>query len=227
MRRFLRVAALGVVLGLLLVLLQHTLGMETGPFLRGYGIAAVTVLGVALLCNILYNDRYRKKVQAAAALLEAGKAAEYIHTIEGLLQTPRGRQLKNLLRLNLTAGYCDLKDYHKAIQILEELEQEPLRGVVRMIQRLNLCVCCFYAGQDARALAVYDASDGIFAPYRGGAAYGKNLAVVDMLADIRRGRYDRARELLATARENWNDGRIAADFDYIEKLLEEQDHTKE
>lgn len=220
MKRFLKVIAFGVVLGLVLVVVQHLLHIETGAFLRGYFIGAGTILAAAAVCNVLYNLSFRKKIQQAALLLEAGKPDEYITTVEKLVKTAMGKQLKNLLRLNLTAGYCDKKEYDKAIALLEELEDARLQGAVRMIQRLNLCLCYFYTGRDDRAMAVYDASDALFAPYRGGAAYGKNLAVADMLADIQKGRYDDARQLLETARKNWNNPRIAADYDYIEKLLE-------
>lgn len=222
MKHFLKVIAFGAALGLVLVVVQQLLRIETGTFLRGYFIGAATILAAAAVCNILYNLRFRKKIQQAALLLEEGKPDEYITAVEQLVRTARGRQLKNLLRLNLTAGYCDKKEYSKAIALLEELEDARLQGAVRMIQRLNLCLCYFYTGRDDRAMAVYDASDALFAPYRGGAAYGKNLAVVDMLADIQKGRYDDVRQLLETARKNWNNPRIAADYDYIEKLLEEK-----
>lgn len=222
MKRFVKVIAFGVALGLGLVALQHALKMETGAFLQGYWLGAATLLVVVALCNLCYNLRYQKRVRQAAALLEEGKADEYITTVEGLLRTAKGEQLKNLLRLNLTAGYCDKKEFQKAIDLLEELEDARLQGPVRMIQRLNLCICYFYTNRDDQAMKVYDASDDLFAPYRGGAAYGKNLAVLDMLADIQKGQYDDARELLETARKNWNNPRIAADYDYIEKLLEEK-----
>lgn len=222
MKRFVRVIAFGVALGLAMVALQHALKMETGTFLQGYWLGAATLLVVAALCNICYNLRYRKKVQQAVVLLEEGKADEYITRLEGLIRTAKGEPLRNLLRLNLTAGYCNKKEYQKAIDLLETLEDARLRGAVRMIQRLNLCMCYFYTGRDDQAMKVYEASDDLFAPYRGGAAYGKNLAVLDILADIQKGRYDDARELLETARRNWNNPRIAADYDYIEKLLEEK-----
>lgn len=220
MKRFLQISVFAVTLGLVMTALQFLLDWELGAFLRGYWIGTGTILLAAMILNLRYRGRYRQSLREAAALLEAGKTDEYITTVKGLLADAQGEPLKNQLRLNLTAGYCAKKDFSSAIRILEELEDAQLPAMLRMFQRLNLCLCYFYTNQDERAVAVYDASDEIFAPYRGGVAYGKNLAVADMLADIHKGSFDAAKELLDAARKTWTDPGIAADFDYIETLLE-------
>jgi len=222
MKRFFRIVAIGTALGLVLVAVQHALRMETDDFLRGYWTGAAAVLGLAVVCNICYNLRYRKKLIKALPLLEQGKPDEYITAVEGLLRSAMGRQLKNLLRLNLTAGYCDTKEFQKAIDLLEQLETERLPKAARMVQRLNLCLCYFSTGQGDRAMQVYDTSERLFAPYRGGSSYGKNLAVLDMLADLQKGDYDGARQLLETARKTWDDPRLAGYYDFIEKQLTEK-----
>ena len=220
MKRFLTVSLSFLALGLALTAAQRNLGWEIGSFLRGYWIGLGTILLATVFLNLRYRRGYRRRLRRAAALLEEGKTDEYITTVEGLLETARGEPLKNQLRLNLTAGYCAKKDFSAAIRLLEELEDAHLQGLPRMVQRLNLCLCYFYTNRDRQAMAVYQASDQLFAPYRGQNPYGKSLAVADMLADIQKGEYDDARELLDTARKIWTDPGITADFDYIEKLLE-------
>lgn len=220
MKRFIWVSVLAVTLGLVMTALQAVLGWELGKFLRGYWIGAATILLAAAVMNLRYRRRCRRQLRRAAALLEEGKADEYITTVEGLLKSVPGGPLKNELRLNLAAGYYYKKDFLAAIRMLEQLEDVRLPAPLRLLQRLNLCLCYFYTNQDKRAMAVYQASDELFAPYRGGKTYGKNIAVADMLADIQKGEYDNARELLATARETWDEPGIRLDFDYIETLLE-------
>lgn len=222
MKRFFRVGAIAVTLGLVMTGLMFALGWELGAFLRGYWIGAGTIVLAAVILNLRYRRGYRKRLRQAAALLDEGKTDEYITTVESLLKTAEGEQLKNQLRLNLTAGYCAKKDFSNAICLLEELEDAHLQGLPRMIQRLNLCLCYFYTGKDRQAMAVYEASDQLFAPYRGGAAYGKNLAVADMLADIQKGAFDNAKELLDIARKTWNGPGFAADLDYIETILRDK-----
>lgn len=222
MKHFLRVSLAALALGLAMTAAQVNLGWEIGAFLRGYWIGTGTILLAAVMLNLRYRRGYREKLRGAAALLEEGKTDEYITTVEDLLKTAQGDQLKNQLRLDLTAGYYAKKDFPAAIRLLEELEDAALAAPLRMVQRLNLCLCCFYTGRDRQAMAVYEASDQLFAPYRGKNPYGKSLAVADMLADIQTGDHDDARELLETARKTWTDPGIGLDFDYIEKLLKEK-----
>lgn len=220
MKHFLRVSLAVLALGLAMTAAQASLGWELGGFLRGYWIAAVNIAAATAVLNLCYRLGYRGRMVQAAALLKEGKADEYITTVEGLLRTARGEPLKNQLRLDLTAGYYAKKDFLSAIRLLEELEGVRLPAPLRMVQRLNLCLCYFYTNRDRQAMAVYEASDALFAPYRGGKAYGRSLAVADMLADIQKGNYDDAKELLDTARKTWDGPGIAADLDYIETLLE-------
>lgn len=220
MKHFLRVSVIAVTLGLVMTAMKTVLGWELGAFLRGYWIAVVNLAAAAVVLNLCYRLGYRGRLYQAAALLEAGKADEYITTVEGLLEAAKGEPLKNQLKLDLTAGYYAKKDFPAAIRLLEELEDARLPSPLRMVQRLNLCLCYFYTNRDKQAMAVYEASDELFAPYRGGAAYGKNLLVADMLADIQKGEYAAAKELLDTARQAWDGTGITADFDYIETLLE-------
>ena len=220
MKHFVRVMVIAFTLGLVMTALQYILGWELGGFLRGYWIGAVNIAAASAVLNLCYRLGYRGRMRKAAALLEDGKADEYITMVEGLLTAAKGEPLKDRLRLDLTAGYYAKKDFPSAIRILEELEDARLPAPLRMVQRLNLCLSYFYTNQDRRAMAVYEASDALFAPYRGGAAYGKSLAVADMLADIQKGDHNDARQLLETARKSWDGPGITADLDYIEKLLE-------
>lgn len=222
MKHFLKVIVAGVCLGVVLVVIQIVFQFDRDALLRGYWSFAAVLIVAAALFNILYNLRYQKKMQAAAALLEEGRPAEYIAAVESLLQTARGRYVRNTLTLNLTAGYCDLKQFDKAIDILEGLSGERLRGIVKTVQRLNLCACYFYTGQQSKAMELYRASQKEFAPYRKTAVYGGSVAVLDMFAAIGEGRSKDAEALLKTARETWDRPRLRDDYQYIEALLAEQ-----
>ena len=83
-----RVLAVGIGLGLLLVFLQQGLQVDSK----------------ALLAGQLYYRKYRREMLEAAKLLEEGKTGEYLEKVEKLLEGARGRQLQNQLRINLTAG---------------------------------------------------------------------------------------------------------------------------
>ena len=200
-----RVLAVGIGLGLLLVFLQQGLQVDSKAFLRWYWAAGAAVLAALALAGQLYYRKYRREMLEAAKLLEGA----------------RGRQLQNQLRINLTAGYCRQGEYGRAAEILEGLEGERLRGVMKMVQRLNLCCCYFYTGQWGRGMELYGRSQGEFAPYRGGEAYGGNVAVLDIFAAIGTGERGRAGELLREARRAWQKPGLEEHYRYLAGLLEQ------
>lgn len=224
MKRVLKVVAFGVCLGLLLVAVQSALHIDRDAFIRGYWIAAPAVVIGAVLINAGYNIFYQRKMKKLVRLLDEGRADEYVAGVEGLLQTAKGRALRNILRLNLAAGYLEAGQPDRALPILEELSGQRLRGRgVKLCHRLNLCTAYFYTGQYDRAMALYRASQALFAPCRNSPAYGGNVAVVDILALVQDGQYDQARQKLDAARQAWTGTRLEDAFQELEGFLAERD----
>lgn len=221
LKHYLKVIGVGVCIGVLAAVVRTAFRIDSAVFWRVYWIAGVAVVFGAALCNVLYVGRYSKRMQDAIAHYEKGETKAFMDEVEDMLRTAKGRNLRNMLELNLTAGYCEWKQFDKAIDILERLSHEHLRGAAKMVQRLNLCVCYFYTAQGARAAVLYRASKKEFAPYRESKLYGGNIAVVEMLAAIEEGQFGRAEELLRQARETWDSPRLQEDYDNIEKKLQE------
>ena len=200
--------------------IQIILQIDKAVFMTGYWIAALVVLTGVLLVNILYNVSYQRRMKQIAPLLEAGKPQEYIEGVEQLLKTAKGQSLKTILTMNLYAGYIDLKEFDKAIELLERISDKKLVGTaVKTVYRLNLCTCYFNTDQGEKALALYHDSQKVFEPQRGGKLYGGNIAILDMLAAIQGKEYDRAEALLDQARQTWPDRRFQAAFQEVANTL--------
>lgn len=206
-------------MGILLAMVRQVFSIDRNVFLLGYWIAGAAVLVLLAAVGRLYYGKYQRGMVEAAKLREEGKTEEYIAQVEKLLESAKGQQLRNQLRLNLTAGYCDLKQYDRAAAILEELAGEKLKGVVRTVHRLNLCCCYFYMGEWEKAMEWYGKSQGEFASFRNTAEYGGNVAVLDIFAEIARGQKERAGEMLENAKETWRNPRLQEDYQYLERLL--------
>ena len=202
--------------------IQIILQIDKAVFMTGYCIAALVVLTGVLLVNILYNVSYQRRMKQNAPLLEAGKPQEYIEGVEQLLKTAKGQSLKTILTMNLSAGYIDLKEFGKAIELLEGISDRRLVGTaVKTVCRLNLCTCYFQTGQGEKALALYRDSQSIFEAQRKGGLYGGNIAIVDILAAIQKQEYSQAEQLLDRARRTWNAPRFQEAFQEIEHVLTE------
>jgi tetratricopeptide (TPR) repeat protein len=165
---------------------------------------------------------YQRKIQRIVPLLADGRPEEYIAQMDALLQTARGRNLHNVLLINLSAGYFTAKQYETAIEILEPLEKERLVGYsVKLCHRINLCTNYFYAGRCEQALAYYQSNQKLFAQYQNHKLYGGHIAEIDILAAIQCGQYEQAKTLLAEAKRTWTDPLLQEAFAAIEKTLDE------
>lgn len=222
MKRKIKIIVLGFCLGLGLVAIQTILQIDKDVFMTGYWIAALIALTGVLLFNILYNVSYQRRMKQIAPLLEVGRPQEYIGGVERLLETAKGQNLRKILTMNLAAGYIDLKQFDKAIELLEGISDKKLVGTaVKTVYRLNLCTCYFQTAQGEKALALYHDSQKVFEPQRGGKLYGGNIAILDILAAIQGKEYDRAEALLDRARQTWPDTRFQSAFQEIANTLSE------
>ena len=222
MKRIFKIIAIGIIIGVLLVIAQIALHIPKDIFLHYYWICGVVIVLGAAFFNLFYNLSYQKKMKEAVKLLEAGNAKEYIEEVESLLNTAKGRNLKNFLTVNLSAGYCDLKEYEKAIDLLESLVDERMYGVLKMVQRLNLCVCYFYSNKGKKAMDLYESSQKEFAPFLKSKLYGGNIAILNIFAAIEKGELDNAKNLLKSACEAWDNPRLQDDYQYLEDILKHE-----
>lgn len=213
----------GVCLGLILIVIQKVFQIDEYTFMHSYWIATPSVVLIAVLVNVFYNISYQKKMNTAVLLLNAGKTEEYIAEIETLIKRAKGRNLNNVLKLNLATGYIDAKQFDVAIKILEELSSERLYGaVVKMVHSLNLCMSYFYAKQFDKAMELYNASQKQFEPFTKNKMYGGHIVEVDILAAISNEQYTQAEKLLDIAQKEWSDPRLQNAFEDIRKILIER-----
>lgn len=223
MKRAVKIIAIGICLGLLLLAFQRGLQIDEGTFMRGYWIAALIVVLGAILFNLLYGLSYQKKIQKAAELLYAGKPQEYIDEIERLRRTAKGKALQNVLILNLAAGYIEMKQFETAIPMLEELSGKRLNGAgVKAAHWINLCMSYFETEQYEKAMALYEENRTLFDKYRNGPLYGGNIAILDILAAIRNERYELAEQSLAAAQKTYDDPRLQKAFCEAADTLEQR-----
>lgn len=221
MKRIGKVILLGVCLGLVLVLIQNGLHIADDVFMQGYWIGATVVVLGALVINISYNLYYLGKVKKLLNLLYAGEPRRYIEGMEALVKTARGKQLGNMLKLNLAAGYMEAKDYQTAISLLEAMPPKQLRGSgARVVHAINLCESYFLSGQREEAMALYQSARPLFAKFRTGKLYGGSIAIVDVLSEISQGQFDRARLLLDKAKSTYKEPYLQKAYEEIGAILE-------
>lgn len=220
MKHYIKLVLLGVCIGIVSMLIQHAFHIEEDVFLLGYWSIAITIILLVVLFHTGYHLLYFKKMKHAIQLLEACKPQEYIEAMEHLLQTAKGKELKKVLRLNLTAGYCDLKEYEKALQILESMDNGKLKGGLQLVHHLNLCICYFYTGQIEKAMTLYQIPKESFSIYRKHPdSFTQYFFSLDILAAIATKDLRKADTLLKQAEETWHDPRSQKMYTETRSLL--------
>lgn len=220
MKRILKVIVLGICLGLAMIVLQKSLNIDTDEFMHIYWIAAIGIILGAVLINVLYNIHYQQKVQKAAILLEDGKTHEYIDELKKLLKTAKGQNLRNILSLNLAAGYLEAKEFDMAVPILEELSVKRLAGSgVKTAHRINLCMCYFDTKQYDKAAALYGESRHFFDQYRNSKSFGANIMILDIFMAVQTKQYEQANALLETAKKTYDTSRYQRAFCEMAEII--------
>ncbi len=220
MKRILKIIAIGIGFGLILLVVQKSLQMDLDSFLHVYWMLAPLLVIGAVLFNVGYNLFYQKKVRKLAGLLEEGKIQEYISGMEALLKRAKGKGLRDLLTLDLAAGYVEAKHFDKAVPMLEELGTRGMKNSgVKTVYCINLCMSYFETGQYEKAMQLYEESQPLFEKYRDGRMYGSNIAILDILALIRKEQYEEAGKILSYNKEKDKTPRMQKAFCELENLI--------
>ncbi len=220
MRRVAKIVFIGICTGLVLLLFKIGFGIDDDTFMRGYLIAAVVIVLSVVLINLCYNFIYFNKIKRIAKLLSEEKPWEYVDEIEKLLKTAKGENLKNILELNLAAGYIETKQFDMAISILGKLSHKRLRGSsANVVHKINLCLSYFETEQYEKTITVYNENQGLFQKYRHHKIYGGNIAILDVIVAIINKQYNQAEELIDIAKKKFDDVRLQKSFQEILEIL--------
>ena len=180
MKRVKAVIIAGACLGVVLLAVQIGMGIDSDIFMRNYWMAAPFLVIGAVMIYVGYQMYYQRKMQRLAKLLGQGKAREYVDGLMKLRETSKGKNLRNVIDLNLAAGYVESKQYGAAVMILENLPETDLKHEnLKLVYGINLCMSYFESGKREKAKTVYEKYQGIFKRYRGDKLYGDCVAKLD------------------------------------------------
>ena len=182
MKRVKTVIIAGVCLGVVLLAIQIGLGIDSDAFMKNYWMMAPFLVICAVVVYVGYQVYYQKKIHKLAGLLEKGKAKEYIDGLMKLRESAKGKNLRNVIDLNLAAGYVESKQYGAAVMILESLPEETIRNEnLRVVYCINLCTSYFESGRKEKAEKIYEENRRIFEKFRSGKIYGECIAKLDAM----------------------------------------------
>ncbi len=219
MKRILRILIFGVIFGLAALALQLFFKVDDVTFWRYYIYFAIGVVFLAIVVNSIYFARYTGRLRSLASLLEQGKTRQFVAEIEPMVTTVKNRYLKNLLTVNLSAGYYDLKQYDRAVLLLKDIAGERLPANVKIVYDINMFVNLFFGGKTEEATDYYTAHKATFDRFADGESYGGNIAVIETCMALQNGDKETATDILQGAKRRFNNPRLAKSFAELEQLL--------
>lgn len=222
MKHALKSVAIGVCLGIALLFVQISLRLDGRQFTRGYWAVALTALLGAVAVNLGYNAYYLHKLRKMAKLWADEEPQRYVDGVQALLKTAKGRRLRDLLTLNLAAGYVGTRAFDRAIAMLEDFDDRDLKGAVeKVVHRINLCMSYFYTAQYEKAMALYEENRQLLGKFRNDKTYGAHIALIDIIAAIIGKQFDQAEAMLAKARKSWPSPPFQKAFSEVERTMEQ------
>lgn len=222
MKRILKICGIGMCIGILLAMIQIYFNIDDSVFWRGYCIAAIVIVVGAVLINFLYNRYYFKKIRCLAEEYLKKDPQKYIDGMEVLLKTAKGKVLRNILFLDLTTGYMEKQDYEKAIVMLEELADRQLKGAaIWLFHCYKLFFCFFQTQQYEKANSLYNENQKLIEKFRHHKNHGAYVAILDVLSAMIHENYQKAEEILESAKKTYEETSFQEIFQVIANTLDE------
>ena len=213
---------IGIGITIVLSIISKTTNIDLDHLTNVVLVIATLVVLFTLIYNYLYTRKYRKRVMYQLELLnkhEPELALKDMQDLYQLLIKKHSKYYVNIVKLNMSAAYCDMKQYAEALALLLELSETELSGQCDFIYRLNLCACYFYLGKKKEALYCYTLNKRIFDKYHNHKLYGGNVAVVEIFALLAEKEYKQAEKLYQETKSKWNNPRLEDDYANIENFI--------
>lgn len=222
MKRIVKICVIGVCIGIILAMIQIHFHIDESVFWRGYSVAAVVILVGTTLINLLYNRYYFKKIRTLGEQYLKEDTQKYIDGMRELLKTAKGQALRNILFLDLTAGYMEKGDYAEAIRMLDELAKRRMKGSsFKVFHCYKLFICYFETQQYDKAISLYNEKQKLIEKFRHHKNYGAYVAILDILAAMILENYQEAEEILGSAKKTYLQTSFQEMFRIIAKTLDD------
>lgn len=208
-------AALGVYQGAA----DPTGAAKWAPILLWLGLMAVSAVAI----DVLWYQEINKKLSEIAPILQQQRDADrYIIELEALLGGKRSHHLQQVRLINLSAAYAQKEDYQRAKELLQQIDVKRLLSIHRPSYWANMALVHFFFDEQEEACAIMEQQEKLFSRWRKSPALGPTLAPLDVLYQLAQGDREQALQLLAAARQKWQNEYNSRDFDELEEKCREQ-----
>lgn len=223
MKHSLKVILAGVVLGIVLLVLTNVLHIDERAFLSVYWKLGLALILLVAIVNTGYYFYKLRQLKPVMALYEGGEFKKFVDELENLISGTRNKYLQNIMKLNLGAGYLDLNQPAKLVDLYESMDVNYLKNKnLKLVYRLNLAIAYFKLQDQPSFDRIFKANEALFASFEAHATYGESVGQLYLMEEISQGHFDRARERLTTLRGNSKKPKMMNTYNQLEGILNEK-----
>jgi hypothetical protein len=220
MKRVHNIIILGVTFGGTLLLLRFIFGLSQKTVWKYYIITSVIILLGALIINITWQMKLMKRLKSLERILKDERNPDqFIEENKKILDGLKSEYNRNLIKINLSAGYCDKGDYDTAKNMLLSIKTKYLKGINEIVYYINLAYIYFRLEENQKALIILEQQNKNLVCFENNPHLGGLIAVLRINQYIIQGQLDEAHNLLDTARKKWTDNRLVDDWDILQNKV--------
>lgn len=220
MKRTLKVILAGVVLGIALLVLTNFLHIDANVFLRIYWKLGLALILLVAIINSAYYLYKLRKLKPVMALYERGEFKKFVGEMEELISGTRNKYLQNLMKLNLGAGYLDLNQPERLVDLYESMDVNYLKSKdLKLVYRLNLAIAYFKLEDQPAFKRIFKENEDFFSSFEDHHTYGESVGQLYLMEEISEGHFDRARERLNTLRAQSKKPKMMDTYNQLEIII--------
>ncbi len=205
MKRFLKIVAIGIPLGIILVIIENVMNLDHEMVFRYYWICGSIFILAVLFINLIYQFSFIKKVKKVTSSItsEEKNFDLFFEETEKMLTKYKSSYNRGLLLINLSYAYGLKKDYQKGLETLKSIEVKKVKGINKIIYSLNLSCFNFYLGNYEEVIKITDKFNKEFQKFKENPILGWNIASNKIYYYIAKGEFQEAKKFLEEAKSNW------------------------
>lgn len=204
-RRF-KFVGLGFVLGIVVLILQIIFEISDAAVRKGFFIGAPIIIIGAMIINIVWQVNFQKKASKLLKLLDtADKYEAFITENEKLLERVKSPYNVAFIAINLSVGYAKMKDFEKALAVLEQIPSKGLKGTNKVIYYINKAYYYFMLEEQETAVGIMEENAKLFDDFVKNPNLGKHIKLNQVFYLSAKDQLEEAEKLLESLKKTETD----------------------
>ncbi|WP_324824474.1 hypothetical protein [Sinanaerobacter sp. ZZT-01] len=212
---------IGILLGILLLIVQGVCDIPYPVMMRGYIIGSIIVILLTGIINAVWQFKFQKKLMGMNSMLYQEETLDlFIEQIDTLLKKIKSDFNRNQLLISLSVAYCEKQQYQEAKDVLLQMEEKALSGIIKAIYYHNLAYYHFLLNESKMAIQIMEEHKTDFEKWRKNKALEPNLLINEVYLYINQENWNEAKERLVKLEDIKRDALLERSFQLAKSKLE-------